>query len=54
VIQLLADVNVEGHVARPVSLMQSDFWREVWDDLDIRALRFPDVGLSPDEMDGHV
>ena len=53
-IQLLADVNVEGHMARLVSLMQSDFWREVWDDLDIRVRTFRDVGLSPDDTDSHV
>jgi len=54
VIQLLADVNIEGHVTRLVSLMQTDFWREVWDALDIRARRFQEVGLSPDDTDVRV
>jgi hypothetical protein len=54
VIQLLADVNIEGHVARLVSLMQSAYWRDVWDDLDIRSHTFQEVGLSPDASDAHV
>jgi hypothetical protein len=54
VIQLLADVNIEGHVARLASLMQSDYWRDVWDDLDIRSRTFRDVGLSPEDTDAHV
>ena len=53
-IQLLADVNIEGHVARLVALMQSDYWRDVWDDLDIRSRTFRDVGLSLDETDAHI
>ena len=53
-IQLLADLNVEGHVARAAVLMQTDYWRELWDHLDIRFLRFHDVGLSPNDPDVHV
>jgi hypothetical protein len=54
VIQLLADVNIEGHVARVVALMRSEYWREFWDDLDIRARTFPDIGLAPSDTDAHV
>jgi hypothetical protein len=54
VIQLLADVNIEGHVARLVSLMRSDNWRDIWDDLVIRSLTFRDVGLSTDDADARV
>lgn len=53
-IALLADVNVQGHVVRVLSLMQTDYWREVWDYLEIRPLTFPDVGLSPDDSDARV
>lgn len=53
-IQLLADVNIEGHVARLVALMQGKDWREFWDYLDLRALRFHDVGLSPGDPDDQV
>lgn len=53
-IRLLADVNVEGHVARVVSLMQGNYWRDYWDHLDIRALTFSDVGLSPNDADSHL
>jgi hypothetical protein len=51
VIGLLADVNNEGHVARVLALMQTDYWRDMWDYLDIRLLRFRDVGLSASDTD---
>jgi hypothetical protein len=54
VIALLADVNIEGHVARVVSVMQSDYWRELWDHLQMHSLRFADVGLSPSDSDAVV
>jgi hypothetical protein len=54
VIQLLADVNILGHVARLVGLMQSLYWRELWDYLDIRLRSFQDVGLSPADTDREV
>jgi hypothetical protein len=54
VILLLADVNIEGHVARLVGLMQSAYWRELWDDIDVRPRTFADVGLSADDSDEMV
>jgi len=54
VIQLLADANVAGHVARLAALMQTDYWRELWDHLDIRFRTFQDAGLSPVDTDAHV
>jgi hypothetical protein len=54
VIQLLADVNVEGHVVRLGLLMQTDYWRELWDHLDIRLRTFADAGLSPNDVDAKV
>ena len=53
-IQLLADVNIDGHVRRVVALMQTDYWREFWDYLDIRCRTFRDVGLSRDDTDAHI
>lgn len=53
-IQLLADVNIEGHVLRLVALMQGNYWRDYWDHLDLRSLRFPEVGLSPRDTDAQV
>jgi hypothetical protein len=47
-------VNIEGQVARLVALMQTEYWRDYWEFLDIRVLRFRDVGLSPDEADAQV
>jgi hypothetical protein len=54
VINLLADVNIEGHVRRIVSLMQSEFWREFWEYLDIRLVAFHDVGLSRNDADSDI
>jgi hypothetical protein len=54
VIQHLADVNIEGHVARVLSLMRSEYWRDLWDHLDIRARTFRDAGLSRNDPDVRV
>jgi hypothetical protein len=54
VIQLLPDANIVGHVARLTGLMQTDYWRELWDHLDIRACSFNDFGLSSDDTDERV
>jgi hypothetical protein len=54
VITLLADVNVQGHVARLIALMQGPYWRELWDHLQIRSVAFQDIGISPDDTDAHV
>ena len=53
-ITLLADVNIEGHVRRLVALMQTDYWRELWDYLQLRLLTFGDVGLAPKDTDARV
>lgn len=53
-IQLLADVNIEGHLARLVARMRGQYWRDLWDHLELRSLRFQDVGLSPSDTDRHV
>jgi len=54
VIQLLPDVNIEGHVVRLVGLMRTAYWRDLWDHLDIRLRTFQDVGLSPRDSDLQV
>lgn len=53
-IKLLADVNVEGQVARLVSWMQGEYWHELWDYLDIHSLTFADVGLAAHDVDVQV
>ncbi len=50
-INLLADVNIQGHVARLVARMQAEPWREFWDFLQLRCLTFPDVSLDPADPD---
>ncbi len=52
-ITLLADENIEGQVARITAEMRGDYWRPYWDDLNLRTVRFTDVGLvkgSPDSV----
>lgn len=53
-ILLLADVNIEGHVGRLAGLMQTQYWRELWEDLDIRLRTFADIGLSAADTDESV
>jgi hypothetical protein len=53
-ITLLADVNIEGHVAYLVSRMQAEYWREVWDHLELRCLTFPEAGLTRADSDATV
>lgn len=53
-IQLLADVNMEGHVSRLVTSMQSPYWASLWQHLAIQARRFSDVGLAKDASDTEV
>jgi hypothetical protein len=48
---VLADVNVEGYVDLLVALLQSDPWKLFWDHLQLRYLRFADVGLVPESPD---
>src|SRR5690349_18915437 len=54
VITLLADANINGHVARLGFLMRSPYWRDVWDGLQIRVAAFGDVGLDPADTDAVV
>jgi hypothetical protein len=51
VLTLLADANVEGHVARLGVLMQSSYWCEFWDHLDIRITLLSHAGLAADASD---
>lgn len=51
---LLADVNIEGHVAYLVSRMQADYWRDEWAHLQLRYLTFPEAGLTRDDLDATV
>lgn len=50
-ITLLADANIQGQVARLVSRMQTESWRDFWDFLDIGSITFSDAGLHPSDRD---
>jgi hypothetical protein len=54
VITLLADANIQGHVARLVARMQSERWGEFWDYLQLRSLSFAEVGLDLNDSDAVV
>jgi hypothetical protein len=54
VINLLADANIQGHVALLTSRMQSEAWRDFWDLLDVRSLTFAEVELNPADSDAVV
>ena len=51
---ILADVNIEGYVDLLVAFMQVDPSKLFWDHLELRYLRFSDVGLAPQSPDDAV
>jgi hypothetical protein len=53
-ITLLADANIQGHIARLISRMQSAEWRDYWDYLRLRHITFADLGLDPADPDSVV
>jgi hypothetical protein len=48
---LIADVNIQGYVDRLIVLMQAEPWNLFWDRLQLRYVRFADVGLAADSPD---
>jgi hypothetical protein len=54
VITLVADANIQGHVARLVARMQEDEWRDYWEYLDLHYLTFADLGLAPADSDAVI
>jgi hypothetical protein len=48
---ILADVNIEGHVRRLVTLMEGEPWREFWESLALSLRLFRDFGLAADASD---
>lgn len=53
-IVLLADVNIQGHVARMVARMQGDDWRDFWEDLELSCVTFAEVGLDRADSDATI
>jgi Domain of unknown function (DUF5615) len=51
---IVADNDVRGQVEYLVSLMQSDPWREFWEDLGLDVLHLEDLGLSSSAPDAEV
>jgi hypothetical protein len=48
---LVADANVEGHVAILLRLLGQAPWAEFWAHLNLRTPNFADLGLRPDSSD---
>jgi hypothetical protein len=42
---ILADQNVEGHVAALVRILQQEPWRDFWVALNLSVFTFADLGL---------
>ena len=51
---IIADVNIQGHVDLLVKFMQSEPWKQFWDDLHLQYVHFSDVGLIPASPDSQV
>ena len=48
---ILADNDVRGQVDYLVARMQSEPWREFWQDLALRLFHFEDISLAPTATD---
>jgi hypothetical protein len=48
---ILADNNVEGHLAALVQIMQDDYWGEVWTESGLAVVTFEDLGLARSASD---
>ena len=53
-ITLLADANIQGHVARLVARMQAESWRAFWEHLEVRYVTFTDLELDSADSDAVV
>lgn len=50
-IKLVADANIEGHIAQLIARMQVEPWRGFWDYLHLQYVTFGDLGLSESDTD---
>ncbi len=50
-IKLVADANIEGHIARLVARMQADPWLGFWTYLQLQHVTFADLGLAAADPD---
>ena len=52
---ILADVNVEGHLDRIITVfLESPEWIEFWSELELTAESFESLGLDPDTPDDEI
>lgn len=51
---IVADVNVEGHVARLVELLRTGEWAEYWPLMNVELVTFTDIGLESNDPDRDV
>jgi hypothetical protein len=50
-LQLVADVNVEGHLQTLLAACQGKTWRDLWLALDVKVISFADLGLARNAPD---
>lgn len=48
---ILADINVQGHLLRFVAIWQSEYWREIWDGMNLTLHTLAEMGLDHDSPD---
>jgi len=50
----MSDNDIQGHFAELLNLLQSNYWREIWDSLGLAVETFDTLGLSRDAPDSVV
>jgi hypothetical protein len=51
---ILADNNIQRHVAALIAILESESWREFWSPLNLRLRTFRDLELPPTVSDAQL
>lgn len=51
---ILADINVIGHLQKIHAIIKHDQWTDVWTSLNLRIVRFDELGLRPKSLDSDI
>lgn len=51
---ILSDVDIEGHFQKLLSVLESDVWLELWQNLNLSVHTFPGLGLRRDVPDSLI
>lgn len=44
---LMADINVQGHVAILTTVLENEYWKDFWKAFNVSIVTFHDLGLGP-------